>query len=215
MIETIPLFPLPTLLFPGGEIALQLFEPRYLDMTKRCMRDDSGFGVVGIRAGSEVVDSNEHLMQLLDVGTHARISDWDALENGMLGIVARGDRKFRILSAEAQPDHLIVAQVEFLEPEESQTLPVAYQQLLEILNELIKHPSVAHMQLNSDLNSDLSSDPGTDLSSGSADATQISNLLGQLLPINMQAKYELLSCTDPLQRLARIAGIVTELGGHQ
>ncbi len=202
MADTIPLFPLPTLLFPGGEIALQLFEPRYLDMIKRCMREDSGFGVVGIRAGSEVVDSSEHIMQLLDVGTHARIADWDALENGKLGIIARGDRKFRILSAAAQPDHLIVAEVEFFAAEESQQLPAEHQQLVEILNELMKHPSVARMQLNSPANSE------------AADASQVGHILGQLLPVNMQVKYELLSCTDPLRRLARIAEIVADLGGN-
>lgn len=209
MAETIPLFPLPTLLFPGGEIALQLFEPRYLDMTKRCMRDDSGFGVVAIRAGSEVVDSSESKMQLLEVGTHARIVDWDALENGRLGIIARGDRKFRILNADTQADHLVVAEVEYLAAEEPQALPAEHRQLVEILCELIKHPSVAHMQLNPDLTPDLNSD----LNSDAVDATQVGNLLGQLLPVDMLAKYELLRCTDPLQRLARIAEIVAELGG--
>ena len=80
-------------------------------------------------------------------------------------------------------------------------MPTEHEQLLEILNELLRHPSVAHMQLHPLPNSD------------AADATQVGNLLGQLLPVNIQAKYELLTCTDPLQRLARIAEIVAELGG--
>lgn len=202
MAETLPLFPLPSALFPGGEIDLQLFEPRYLDMTKRCMRDDSGFGVVAIRAGSEVVDNSGDIMQLLDIGTHARVVDWDALPNGMLGITARGDQKFRILSAAIQPDHLVVAEVEFLAAEQPQALPAEYEQLLEILNELLRHPSVAHMR------------PSALPNSGAADAVQVGNLLGQLLPVNIQAKYELLSCTDPLERLARIAAMVAELGGN-
>ncbi len=201
MAETLPLFPLRSMLFPGAEIALQLFEPRYLDMTKRCMRDDSGFGVVAIRAGREVAGNSGDIMQLLDIGTHARVVDWDALENGMLGITARGDKKFRILSADTQPDHLVVAEVEFLATEEPQAMPAEYEQLLEILNELLRHPSVAQMQLHPLANSD------------AADATQVGNLLSQLLPVNIHAKYELLSCTDPLQRLARIVEIVAELGG--
>lgn len=196
MAETIPLFPLQTMLFPGGEIALQLFEPRYLDMIKRCMRDDSGFGVVAIRAGSEVAAKDGSAMKLLDVGTYARIVDWDALENGRLGIIARGHDKFRIVSADTQPDHLVVAAVEFLAAEQTQAMPDEYQHLGEILNELIKHPSVAHMQLSMD----------------GSDALQVGNLLAQLLPISIQAKYELLCCTHPLQRLARIGAIVAELG---
>lgn len=197
MAESIPLFPLQALLFPGGEITLQIFEPRYLDMIKRCMRDDSGFGVVGIRAGSEVAGKDDTVTKLVQVGTYARIVDWDALENGMLGIVARGGEKFRILNVDTQPDHLVVAEVEFLAAEQSQSITEEHQHLAALLSELIKHPSVAHMQLSVD----------------AGDALQISNLLGQLLPVNNQAKYELLRCTDPLQRLALISDIVANLSG--
>ncbi|MGI9286785.1 MAG: LON peptidase substrate-binding domain-containing protein [Pseudomonadales bacterium] len=199
MAETIPLFPLQTMLFPGGEIALQLFEPRYLDMIKRCMRDDSGFGVVAIRAGSEVADKSGSTAKLVDIGTYARIVDWDALENGRLGVIARGGDKFRILNADTQPDHLVVAAIEFLAAEQPQAMPDEHQYLTEILNDLVRHPSVAHMRFNVD----------------DTNATQISNLLGQLLPVSTQAKYELLCCTDALQRLARISDIIAELGGNQ
>lgn len=197
MTEVIPLFPLKTMLFPGGEIALQLFEPRYLDMVKRCMRDDSGFGVVGISSGSEVIDS-DGAMQLLDVGTYARIVDWDALENGRLGITARGDNKFRVLAIDVQPDQLVVAEVKFFAAEQPQTIPDDYQHLVEIFNELIRHPSVAQLQSGID----------------ATDAVQIGNVLAQLLPVSMSAKYELLRCTDAMQRLARIDDIVTKLGGN-
>ncbi len=187
------------MLFPGGEIALQLFEPRYLDMIKRCMRDDSGFGVVAIRAGNEVAGSGGSTTELVDVGTYARIVDWDALENGRLGIIARGGDKFRILNADTQPNNLVVAAVEFLVAEQTQAMPDEHQHLAEILNDLVRHPSVAHMGLSVD----------------DADALQISNLLGQLLPVSTQAKYELLTCTDPLQRLARISDIIAELSGSR
>lgn len=185
-------------LFPGGEIALQIFEPRYLDMVKRCMRDDSGFGVVGIRRGSEVAsESSGAIMELVDIGTYARITDWHALQNGRLGIFARGDDKFRVLKVDTQADHLLLAEVEFLAAEQPQTTPYEHRHLVELLNELLKHPSVAHMHLSVD----------------DGNALQISNLLSQLLPVDTQEKYELLCCANSLQRLQRISDMVANLGG--
>jgi len=188
---------LQAVLFPGGEIALQIFEPRYLDMIKRCMRDDSGFGVVGIRRGSEVASESSGAMELVDIGTYARIIDWHALQNGRLGIFARGEYKFRVLKVDTQPDHLLLAEVEFLAAEQPQTIPHEHQHLAELLNELLKHPSVAHMHLSVD----------------NGNALQISNLLSQLLPVDTQEKYELLCCANPLQRLQRISDMVARLSG--
>ena len=41
----VPLFPLNSIILPGGRIPLQLFEPRYIDMLTRCLKEDRGFVV--------------------------------------------------------------------------------------------------------------------------------------------------------------------------
>ena len=87
---TLPLFPLHTVLFPGGLLPLRIFESRYLDMISDCLRNDRGFGVCLISAGREVGDGAE----CFDVGTLARIQDWDSTPDGLLGIIARGEQRF-------------------------------------------------------------------------------------------------------------------------
>ncbi len=107
----IPLFPLNTVLFPEGRLALRIFEVRYLDMVRTCMREASGFGVVLIREGVEAGGP----AQTFDVGTLARIVDFDQLGDGLLGITALGERRFRLLTQGVQPDGLRTASVEWLE----------------------------------------------------------------------------------------------------
>ena len=79
---SIPLFPLRTVLFPGGTLPLRIFEPRYVDMVRWCMREAQGFGVVLLREGSDVLDAkdpdgHEQAPQIFDVGTLAQIIDFD------------------------------------------------------------------------------------------------------------------------------------------
>ena len=89
--DTLPLFPLKTVLFPGGVLPLRVFEPRYMDMITRCMREDAGFGVCLIAAGEEVGETAvPH-----PVGTEARIEQWDMAQAGVLNLVTRGIRRFR------------------------------------------------------------------------------------------------------------------------
>lgn len=110
MPETLPLFPLNTVLFPEGRLALRIFETRYVDMVRMCMREGSGFGVVLIREGAEAGAP----AQTFDVGTLARIVDFDQLGDGLLGITASGERRFRILQHGTQPDGLRTGSVEWL-----------------------------------------------------------------------------------------------------
>ncbi len=120
MAETVelPLFPLHPVLFPGGRLPLQIFEPRYMDMVVRCMRDDVPFGVVLIRKGNDArLTRASEQPDIFDVGTDALVVDFNQLSNGRLGIVVRGGRKFRVRSLREQPDHLLIGQVEYL-PEE-------------------------------------------------------------------------------------------------
>ena len=103
----IPLFPLGTVLFPGGPLPLRIFEARYIDLVRRCLRDGSGFGVVLIRDGVEAGGP----ALTFDVGTYARIVDFSQQPDGLLGIRASGERRFRILERRRARDGLNVADV--------------------------------------------------------------------------------------------------------
>lgn len=107
----IPLFPLGTVLFPGGALPLRVFEPRYLDMIGRCLRAGEGFGVNLIRSGVEVGEA----AVCWPVGTYARICDWQSLPGGLLGITVAGQGRYRILRTEVRTDNLVEAEVEWLD----------------------------------------------------------------------------------------------------
>ena len=107
----LPLFPLHTVLFPGGDLSLRVFETRYIDMVRECLREERPFGVCLIREGSEV---GEPAMPY-DVGTSALIIDTGMRVEGLLGIYTRGQRRFRIRGMEARPDRLLMAEVEWLD----------------------------------------------------------------------------------------------------
>ena len=111
----IPLFPLNTVLFPGGRLPLRIFEPRYLSMVSDCMRDHSPFGVVLIQDGNEAgTPASFHA-----VGTTCGIVDFDQLEDGTLGITGIGHKRFSVLSHGVEPDNLIIARVQYLDDADS------------------------------------------------------------------------------------------------
>ena len=115
----IPLFPLNTVLFPGGPLPLRIFETRYIDMVKDCVKDDAPFGVLLIREGGETGAATTHT-----VGTLARITDWYQGSDGLLGVTAVGERRFRLLSSERLASGLNVGQIEVLPDEPSMPLPI-------------------------------------------------------------------------------------------
>jgi hypothetical protein len=108
---SIPLFPLNTVLFPEGRLPLRIFEARYIDMVGACMRDGTGFGVVLIREGVEAGGP----ARTFEIGTCARIVDFDQPDQGLLGITVQGERRFRIGSQSVETDGLHTAEIEWLE----------------------------------------------------------------------------------------------------
>ena len=135
-----PLFPLNTVLFPGGPLRLRIFEPRYLDMVSRCMREDSGFGVALIVAGREAGGA----AQTVEIGTLARIVDFEQLDDGLLGITARGERRFRILHVHQESDGLNVCQVEWRDDEARAEVPPEHAVLAELLRRALEQIGPAY-----------------------------------------------------------------------
>ena len=130
----IPLFPLNAVLFPGGPLPLRIFEPRYVDMVRRCMREGSAFGVVLIAAGTEAGGPVE---STAPVGTSARIIDFFPLPDGLLGIYCLGGRKFRLLKRRQQSDGLNIGEVLWLPEEPAMELPAEYQRLGRLMSKML------------------------------------------------------------------------------
>src|SRR6056300_1226727 len=128
---TKPLFPLPLVLFPGGRLPLQIFEARYLDMVGQCMRDGEHFIVTMTRAEG-----------FADQGCEVSIRDFDQLSNGLLGILAVGERKQQLFHPRQQPDGLWLAYSAELPLERATPVPDAHVGLVELLKSLQLHPAV-------------------------------------------------------------------------
>lgn len=176
----VPLFPLKTVLFPGGVLPLRIFETRYLDMISHCLREDRGFGVVAVKAGGETGTAEVH-----GIGTLARIVDWYQFEDGLLGITALGETRFMLKSLEQQADGLNLGMVEFMEPEGEVALPDRYRPLLGLLESVMNEIGGHYKQL----------EPRFD------DASWVGCRLAELLPLSLEQKQMCLEVSDPIQRL--------------
>ena len=185
------LFPLNTVLFPDGPLPLRIFETRYLDMVSDCLRNDKPFGVCLIRNGQEAGAPAE----TFETGTLARIVDWNQLEGGLLGITARGERRFRLTSRRVQADKLVVGQVVALPEEQPVALPNEHRSLADLLREFVEHLSEHYSHVNPDYE----------------DATWVGYRLAEILPIPMSRKQYFLELEDPLVRLSQVAEIVAEI----
>jgi len=111
-VQEIFVFPLNTVLFPDGVLPLKVFEQRYIEMTKACLRDNRPFGVCMIREGREVGTAAVPE----PVGCFAAIESWDMPQLGLFHLIARGGGRFRIREMRVAPNHLISAAVEPLPP---------------------------------------------------------------------------------------------------
>jgi Lon protease-like protein len=181
MSEEIPLFPLGTVIFPGGPLPLRIFEARYIDLVKRCLRDDSGFGVVLIREGVEAGGP----ALTYDVGTYARIVDFSQQPDGLLGIRALGQVRFRILERRRARDGLNLADVEWLPPDLPQPLPEEFAELGPAID-------AALTQLG---------EPYLGIERRPDDAGWVAGRLAEILPVPGVHKQHCLELDDPVERL--------------
>ncbi len=180
----LPLFPLGTVLFPGGPLPLKIFEARYLDLVARCLREDLEFGVVLIASGNEA-----GVVQLATVGTSARIVSWDQGTDGLLYVTARGERRFRIHELRQQQDGLNIAQVEWLAEESRQALPAAQRALTQALRLLLAQNEMLYADIEKDYE----------------DASWVGFRLAELLPVNLATRQQCLELMDAERRLQLLA----------
>ena len=184
----VALFPLNTVLFPGGPLPLRIFETRYTDMISRCMKDNAPFGVLLIRDGSEAGEATMH-----EVGTLARITDWYQGSDGLLGVTAVGEQRFRLLSRRQLADGLNIGEIEKLPPEPAQGLPDKYESLRKILENVLDDMGRLYDGIERQLD----------------DAVWVSHRLVEILPIELEQKQVFLESSDTTARLELIDELIS------
>jgi len=189
-VREIHIFPLGTVLFPGGLLPLKVFEQRYVEMTKACLRDERPFGVCLIREGREVGTAAVPEA----VGCLAVIEQWDMPQLGVFHLVARGGERFRIRDRRVAANHLISATIEPI-PADAATEaadPLCRQVLAAIIEKVGAERFPAPLRLD--------------------DAAWVGYRLAELLPIEAREKQALLELTDAGQRLERLRALLVRQG---
>lgn len=188
----LPLFPLNTVLFPGGALPLRVFEARYIDMVRDCMKRNAPFGVVRIKSGKEVGAAAEPD----SVGCLAHIVEWDMPELGLLMLQTSGGQRFRILETRTLPDQRVEARTELIDDDadpppsaELVACATALKTVIQDINEAARaegesgfNPFPAELKLDS--------------------TCWVANRWCEILPISTLARQKLLELTDARSRLA-------------
>ncbi len=187
----LPLFPLNSVIFPGGALPLRLFEPRYLDMVKDCMRNEHGFGIVLIKSSKE----SGRAAEVYKTGTECRIADWETLPDGLLGITAYGENKFHIENTHIKANQLLVGQVQCLESAPDLALPEEFEGMRALLQKIITQVGK----------------PYTTLPAGYDYAGWVGARLTELLPLQLAIKQRLLEIDDHIVRLYHLKEAMQEL----
>ena len=191
----LPLFPLNAVLCPDGVLPLKVFETRYIDMVRDCMKREAPFGVVLIKSGREVGEAAEPE----SIGCLAHIVDWDASQLGVLMLRTKGGQRFRILQTRTGGDQHVEAQVAFIAADAA-VPPTPPQQpcanMLQLVIEDINAKGRAEQQAEF-----VSPFPET---MHLDDAGWVANRWSEILPIPLKARQKLLELDDPQSRLAII-----------
>lgn len=190
----VPLFPLRTVLYPGGPLPLRIFEPRYLDMISGCLKREAPFGVLLIRSGSETGPATTY-----DVGTLARITDWYQGSDGILGVTAIGEQRFRLLSAQRQADGLSLGEIELLAAEGHASLPEEYKPLAQILAGVLEDLGRLYESLDKRYD----------------DAAWVGYRFAEILPISPEQKQTCLEANDAMQRLNLVREVLDSVRGPE
>ncbi|MGI9292240.1 MAG: LON peptidase substrate-binding domain-containing protein [Gammaproteobacteria bacterium] len=194
-LESVPMFPLRAVLYPGGPLPLRIFEPRYLDMVGRCVKEQSPFGVLLLMQGSEVGKE----VRTQPTGTLARIVDWNQGADGLLGITAIGEDRFRLLKMHQQEDGLNTADIEVLPPEPEIPVPAEHKVLADLLQAAFDDLGEFYTFIEKRFD----------------DASWVGFRFAEILPIDMQSKQYCLELDDPLARLEFIRPYLREMREEQ
>ena len=190
--DEIPLFPLNAVLFPGGSLPLRIFEARYMDMARECMKSGTPFGVCLIREGREV--GQPAIPE--ELGCAARIAEWDMPQLGMLNVVARGGERFQVIERTVAANGLARANVEWLDPEDDHAVPAHYEGCVTLLKAIAADARFAHLTEDAHYES----------------ASWVGYRLSEALPIPLRIKQQLLALEGSVERLLILHDFLKQRG---
>lgn len=194
----VPLFPLGTVLFPGGALPLRIFEARYMDMVRECMKTGRPFGVCRIVTGRDTGAPAEHET----VGCLARIIHWDMPQFGLLHLLAEGTRRFAVRSRRVEGNALIRADIDLIDDDPLAPVPADLSVCADLLRRLI-----------AELDQSGGPGPGPVCKPYQFEsAGWVANRLAEFLPIDPSAKQKLMVLDDPVMRLGLIRHILQDRG---
>lgn len=181
------LFPLNTVIFPGSILPLQIFEQRYLNLIKDCMKQQTGFVIVLISEGKEVGAAP----QIYSTGCYVEIVDWEALPNGLLGISIEARYRVHLSNSAVRDDGLLLAEATAIKStlDDKHPLPEAFSALAYTLQQLLNHPFASQYKNKVDFDN----------------MADICYRLSELLPISNKHKQLLLETDSSEQMLDQLA----------
>ncbi len=182
---TLPLFPLNTVVFPGGQLPLRIFEQRYLDMVKQAIADNTPFGICAIREGAETGTPAVPYA----VGTLVRVTDWDMPQTGILHIETQAAERFVIRNTRTEPGGLLVGTVEAISSEAATAVPDEFELAVEILRHIIDEYGDTRFSTPHEF----------------GNAVWVGYRLSEVLPLKLSIKQNLLEMNDSVTRLRLLA----------
>lgn len=192
----VPLFPLRTVLFPGGVLPLKIFEQRYVDMAKGCLAEERPFGVCLITKGDEVARPGSPAPEFSAVGTLARIASWDMPQLGILHVGSVGGTRFKVERHASEPSGLIVAQVTEIAAEPAVAMTPAQQPLVKLLELIAARVGPENFPADPDY----------------TDATWVGYRLAEFLPFPLPIKQSMLEINDAGVRLTVLTKFLRDQG---
>lgn len=201
-LQSLPLFPLGAVLFPGGVLSLRVFEVRYLDMIGKCQKAGAPFGVVSLTQGSEVRQPGSK-EAFANVGTLATIAEFETPRPGLMLVRAVGAQRFRITSSDQLKHGLWVADVERVPsdmnvpiPDDLQVTANALEKVMVSLRERAATPEQAPVMTPWRLD----------------DCGWVANRWCELLPLPVSLKQRLMELDNPLVRLELVSDVLARTG---
>lgn len=202
-LSSLPLFPLACVLFPGGALGLRVFEPRYLEMARKCRQAGAPFGVVALTSGQEVRQAGAPEERFHAIGTLALIEQLERPQAGLMHLQCRGGERFRIQRSQRLPQGLWLADVERMAPERTLPIPEDLQKTAAALAQLL----LRLQGRDPDKPSAITPTPAQ-----LADCGWVANRWCELLPLPLELKQALMQLDNPLLRLELVGDTLDRLG---
>jgi uncharacterized protein len=191
--HALPLFPLRTVLFPGGMLPLKVFEQRYIDLAKACLANDRPFGVCLLTAGDEVGSAGGAALEFARFGTLARITGW---ELGILHLTTTGESRFEVLAHATEASGLIIGEVKAIAAEPARALPDDHAPLARLLELIATRVGPQNFPTQRAFD----------------DASWVGYRLAELLPLPLHIKQSMLEINDSGVRLTVLAQFLAQQG---